>query len=174
VRRGHFVEGLSGAQFALAGAIDRLRGARLEETPLDGFSEQSVQTLSAADPANPYGALLPWPETGGGARFPPKRLAGAWVILVAGKPALYLGAGGRHLMTFPRCFSAEGGELELALSALRRLPRRGRRRHLLVQVIDGEPATRSSLREAMLAAGFEPDYDALTPGVGGTNLAGSQ
>mgnify|MGYP001814568216 FL=1 len=133
-----------------------------------------MQTLSAVDPANPYGALLPWPETGGGARFAPKRLAGAWVILVAGKPVLYLSAGGRHLTTFPGSFSEQGGELGLALAALRCLPRGGRRRHLLVQTIDGEPAIRSFLREAMLAAGFEPDYDALTPVAGGTNLGGSQ
>src|SRR4029077_19964557 len=55
-RRGYFVEGLGGAQFAHAGAVDRLRGLG----PADG----AVLVLAATDPANPYGAALPWPERG--------------------------------------------------------------------------------------------------------------
>ena len=56
VRRGYFVAGLGAAQFAQPGAVDLLRAAREEpETPM-------AVTLAATDPANPYGALLPWPE----------------------------------------------------------------------------------------------------------------
>jgi ATP-dependent Lhr-like helicase len=166
VRRGHFVEGLSGAQFALPGAVERLRAGRLEELPIDGFAEEQVRVLAAADPANPYGALLGWPDGGAcgprqGARPAPKRSAGAWLVLVAGKPVLYVGAGGRQLLSFPGSISDQGGELKLALAALHRLPSSGRR--LLIQQIDGVPSLESPLREALLAAGFEADYDALRP-----------
>jgi ATP-dependent Lhr-like helicase len=86
------------------------------------------------------------------------------VVLVAGRPLVYLGPSGRQLLSFPE----QGGQaLALALAALRRLPRRGRRR-LLIREIDGEPALGSPLRGALLAAGFEPDYDALAPIPGGT------
>ncbi len=174
VRRGWFVAGLSGAQFALPGALDRLRGARLEEVPVGGFSESEVRTLAALDPANPYGALLPWPATGGadGTAGPaPRRIAGAWVILVAGRPVLHLGSGGRHLTSFPDAITEEGGELPLALAALARLPGGGRRR-ALIQSIDGVPALRSPLREALLAAGFAPDYDALAAPLPGCSARG--
>ena len=166
VRRGWFVEGLSGAQFALAGALERLRAGRLEEAPMDGFSTAEVRVLAALDPANPYGALLPWPATGGGEDgepgAAPRRIAGAWVVLVAGKPVLYLGSSGRRLWSFPSGLTATGGELPLALAALSRLSGGGRRR-LLIQTIDGRPALQSPLREPMLAAGFVSDYDALVP-----------
>ncbi|MGD8208159.1 MAG: DEAD/DEAH box helicase, partial [Thiohalocapsa sp.] len=173
VRRGHFVEGLSGAQFALPGAIERLRAAREDEAPLDGYTEDQVRVVAASDPASPYGALLGWPATGAGlsgasatdrsARQVPKRVAGALLILVAGRPVLYLGAAGRQLLTFPEAITDAGGELPLALAALRGL-RAGGRRRLLIRHIDGLPALESPLRDALLAAGFEPDYDALVPG----------
>ncbi|MGE5154893.1 MAG: DEAD/DEAH box helicase, partial [Bdellovibrio bacteriovorus] len=169
VRRGYFVEGLSGAQFALPGALDRLRAARLDETPMDGFGPEAVRVLAALDPANPYGALLPWPEPGGGAA--PRRASGAWVILVAGKAVLYLGPGGRSLTSFPGSQTPEGRELEPALRALHGLSGKGRKR-LLIRQIDGLPAVESPLRPALLAAGFEPDYDALAPAWGGASRPG--
>jgi len=163
VRRGYFVEGLSGAQFALPGALDRLRAARMEEPPVEGFGRDSVRVLAATDPANPYGALLPWPRPAAdSAGSAPRRTNGAWVILVAGRPVLYLAAGGRSLVSFPASTSPEGGELSLALEALRGLSGQGRRR-LLVRQIDGRPALESPLREVLLAAGFESDYDSLSP-----------
>lgn len=161
VRRGYFVEGLSGAQFALPGTIDRLRAARIEETPIDGFGPEMVRVVAAIDPGNPYGALLPWPAPGGGPT--PKRSAGASLILVAGKAVLYLGTGGRQLTSFPTSIDDRGGELGLALAALLRAPRQGRGKRLAIQVIDGRPALESPLRAALLAAGFEPDVDALVP-----------
>jgi ATP-dependent Lhr-like helicase len=203
VRRGHFVEGLSGAQFALPGAVERLRAAREDEVPMDGYTDEDVRILAAADPANPYGALLSWPETaaalvgsvaraGAGdgelargdrsaavrgknaaptegtqhataAKQAPKRrsAAGAWVVLVAGKPVLYLGANARQLMSFPGGSTDTGRELELAAAALHRIPS-GRKR-LLIQHVDGLPALESPLRETLIAAGFELDYDALAP-----------
>jgi ATP-dependent Lhr-like helicase len=160
VRRGYFVEGLSGAQFALAGAVERLRSARLDETPVEGWSEEEVRVLAANDPANPFGALLTWPKPGGGAG--PKRVSGAWVVLVAGRPLLYLGAGGGQLLTFPASADGDEGSLDLALGALGRVPRVGRRR-LLIRRIDGRQVTESPLRERLLRLGFEADYDALLP-----------
>ena len=141
VRRGWFVEGLSGAQFALAGAVDRMRSARMDEVPVDGWSETDIRVLAAADPANPCGSLLPWPDAAGGKAL--KRSAGVWIILVAGKPVLYLSAGGKGLTSIPCSFSEEGGELPLALSALQQIPRTGRRR-MLIQTIDGESALPAS------------------------------
>jgi ATP-dependent Lhr-like helicase len=166
VRRGHFVEGLSGAQFALPGAVERLRAARADEQPMDGYTEDDVRILPAADPSNPFGALLDWPESGaaatvGSARQAPKRSAGAWLVLVAGKPVLYLAANGRQLLSFSASVTDTGRELELAAAALHRIPS-GRKR-LLIQHIDGRPVLESPLRETLIAAGFEPDHDALAP-----------
>ncbi len=162
VRRGWFCEGLSGAQFALAGALDRLRAARLDEVPLGGYGADQVLTLAAIDPANPYGALVPWPATASGAR--PRRLAGAWLVLVAGGPVVYVATGGRQIQTFPGSCTDQGGELALALAALHRLPQGlSRRRRLAIQELDGIPANQSPLGEALLAAAFTLDYDAWVP-----------
>src|SRR5207247_9886521 len=62
-RRGYFIEGLGGAQFALPGAVERLRAQRDEE-------EAPPIVLAATDPAQPYGAALPWPKRGGDAQRP--------------------------------------------------------------------------------------------------------
>ncbi|TVQ94242.1 MAG: DEAD/DEAH box helicase, partial [Chromatiaceae bacterium] len=159
VRRGHFVEGLSGAQFASPGAVDQLRGARLEEPPLDGFGADALTILAASDPANPYGALLPWPATAGAQA--PRRAAGCTLLLVAGRPVLYLGVGGRQLTSFAGDDDDQGA-LDLALDALHRLPRGGRGRFAIRQ-IDGQPPLATPLGPRLLAAGFEPDGDTLIP-----------
>jgi ATP-dependent helicase Lhr and Lhr-like helicase len=86
VRRGYFVVGLGGAQFAVPGAVDRLRAFR--ETP----QEPEVVVLAATDPANAYGIALPWPVKG------PQRAAGAYVVLVDGLPSAYIEKGGRSLV----------------------------------------------------------------------------
>ena len=86
-RRGYFVEGLGGAQFALPGAVERLRS--LPE------AEGSFQLLATTDPANPYGASLPWPKREGGRR--PSRAPGAHVLLRDGEPVVYVERGGRGI-----------------------------------------------------------------------------
>jgi ATP-dependent Lhr-like helicase len=91
IRRGYFVAGLGGAQFALPGAVDRLRAFR-DGAP-DGIPAAVV--LAATDPANPYGVALPWPERAEGPR--PQRAAGAFVVLVGGLASLYVEKGGRGL-----------------------------------------------------------------------------
>src|SRR5205823_224592 len=81
-RRGYFVEGLGGAQFALGGAVERLRELR----PQDGEPKEPL-VLAAADPAQPYGAALPWPKRAGARAA---RVAGAHVVLLGGEPALFV------------------------------------------------------------------------------------
>ena len=82
IRRGYFVAGLGGAQFAMPAALDLLRSMR------DVPDEPRTVTVAATDPANPYGSILPWPEAGSrqeAAR--PTRSVGARVILVDGQAA---------------------------------------------------------------------------------------
>jgi ATP-dependent helicase Lhr and Lhr-like helicase len=132
VRRGYFVEGLGGAQFAMPGAVDRLR------SPDDG----GVAVLAATDPANPYGAALPWPES---ELSQPSRAAGASVVLLGGALAAFVERGGRRVVTY-------GDALEQVAAALADL---GRRRHrLLLTTVDGKPAAETSLGDALRAAGF--------------------
>ena len=88
-RRGYFVEGLGGAQFALPGAVERLRDLR--EPP----REPEAIVLAAADPASPYGAALPWPALAAGRA---SRSAGAFVVTVDGRAALFVERGGRSLL----------------------------------------------------------------------------
>src|SRR5439155_20819349 len=88
-RRGYFVEGLGGAQFALGGAVERLR--ELRDRPEDA----ETLVLAAADPAQPYGAALPWPKRAGARAA---RVAGAYVVSLGGEPVLYVERGGRSLV----------------------------------------------------------------------------
>ncbi len=152
VRRGYFVEGLGGAQFAWPGVIDRLRRVR-DEDP-DGV----VVILSAIDPANPYGWLLPWPEYRDERARGARRVAGAAVVLVDGEPVLYLDKGGRRLRSMTNASD------ELVARAVSRLPdvaRRRPRRTLLIDTIDGIQATASGLAPALRAAGFSREYLSL-------------
>ena len=98
IRRGYFVDGLGAAQFALPGAIDRLRAVR---EPAEAPGRARVHLLAAADPANPYGAALAWPRRDDDDRRAFARVAGAYVVLVDGVAALYLERGGRTLTPFP-------------------------------------------------------------------------
>jgi ATP-dependent Lhr-like helicase len=150
IRRGYFVEGLSGAQFALAGAVDRLRAAAPE-------AAGDATVLAAIDPASPWGSLLPWPD--GAREAQPRRAAGAFVIADRGVPLLYVGPGARQLITFPG-LAAEGA-LALALAALARLPRAGRRAPVVVEGIDGVPVHESPWAPALMQSGFRRDYRGL-------------
>jgi ATP-dependent Lhr-like helicase len=155
LRRGHFVEGLSGAQFAYAGAVDRLREFRSEAHAED------LVLLAATDPANPFGALLPWPSS----REPagsPRRAVGASVVIVGGELVLYLDRAGRGLLSFPGSEPArQSVALARAAGALRQLFRQRRRRSLRIERIDGEAAARSALAGIFLEAGFRSDYKGL-------------
>jgi ATP-dependent Lhr-like helicase len=154
-RRGYFVEGLGAAQFALPGAVDRLRGeVRAGES---GEREpRGALVLAATDPANPYGAALPWPEA---ARpddrsrgHQPARKAGALVVLVDGACVLYVERGGRTLLSFADDLAL----LQPAADALALAVRDGALGKLAVERADGAPVTGSPLGEALAAAGFRP------------------
>jgi ATP-dependent Lhr-like helicase len=148
VRRGYFVEGLGGAQFASPGAVDRLRAAR-------NTAEHDVLVLSALDPANPYGWLLPWPVREGSTVATPRRVAGAAVVLVDGVATLYVDRGGRRLLTFP---AADDPDVEIAAArALTRVAARHRGKILRIEKIDGEPARTSPHAERLRAADFTSD-----------------
>ena len=155
VRRGYFVDGLSGAQFARAHTVDRLRAESREDHP-------KPVVLSTPDPANPYGSLLPWPENSGR----PRRASGSLVVLVDGHPVFFLEKGGKKLTTFGR--AEEPSSLEAAIDGLREVARQKRGRSLKLQEIDGEPARKSPLASRLLAAGFRVDLQGLilmeTPG----------
>jgi ATP-dependent Lhr-like helicase len=157
IRRGYFVEGLGAAQFALGGAIDRLRAAREGIGTRNG--RPAVHLLAASDPANPYGAALTWPRRGDDDRRPLPRAAGAYAVLVDGVAVLYLERGGRTLQTLP-AFDDPAVAAE-AVGALRSLVGEGRDHELVVTKVDGLPVGDSAHRGALLAAGFVAGYRGL-------------
>ncbi len=161
VRRGYFVEGLSGAQFAHAGAVDRLRASRPDEDGDERWTAKDVVMTAAVDPANPYGSLLPWPENehANGAR--PRRISGAWVLMLGGYPVLWVGPGGRQLLTFPIPGRPAPESLAAAFAALERLPGAVGKRRLLVQEVDGQPVSESRYLTLMRDCGFANTYRGL-------------
>ena len=140
-RRGYFVEGLGGAQFALPGAVERLRS--LPEVG-DAF-----QVLAATDPANPFGAALPWPKPPSGRR--PARAPGAHVLLRDGEPLVYVERGGRSLL---RLTQLDEADLAAAARALADAVSAGRLPKLAVEKLDGEPVIGSGHERPLLEAGF--------------------
>lgn len=167
VKRGYFVEGLEGAQFAYAGAVDRLRDCRADaEERDDVVREEEVGILSAMDPANPFGASLPWPAVANADKAKPRRVAGAWLLLARGRPVLYVGGRGRALISFPS--ASEGtGALEAAIEALRRIPVSGRRT-IVIEKVDGENVIHSPIAARLTAAGFVTDYRGMIDVRGGS------
>ncbi|WP_020541749.1 ATP-dependent helicase [Nonomuraea coxensis] len=205
-RRGYFVEGLGGAQFALPGAVDRMRAMApsiaptasgappLEQGPgaaghgaggygagghgaggygaggrgapgygapghgapgygaggREGGGRRAV-VLAAADPANPYGAALSWPQRPGDAGHKPGRKAGALVVLVDGHLVLYVERGGKTLLSF-----ADDERLQPAVDALALAVRDGALGKLTVERADGASIVESPLAAALEAAGFHP------------------
>jgi ATP-dependent Lhr-like helicase len=148
-QRGYFVESLGGAQFAVASTVDRLRSY------LDGIDperpEYRAVVLAAADPANPYGAALPWPTSGCDAAARPGRKAGALVLLVDGELAWFLERGGRTLLTF----TDDPAASHAAAVALADLVTTRRVASILVERVDGVPVLQRS------ADGPSPVMDAL-------------
>ncbi|HZO50067.1 MAG TPA: hypothetical protein VFB26_07975, partial [Gaiellaceae bacterium] len=140
-RRGYFVEGLGGAQFALPGAVERLRELRAAETA-------EALVLAAADPAQPYGAALPWPRR---AAARAARVAGAHVVLLGGEAVLFVERGGRSLVPLR---DPEEGWLRQALAAVVAHVRSGGARRLAVERFDGEPVAESGVLPLLVEAGF--------------------
>ena len=179
-RRGYFVEGLGAAQFATPGAVDRLRATAeptrppsaaeiaSRRTPRDDTGPRTV-LLAAVDPANPYGAALPWPERAtpsddastsavaapeqAGAAptgHRPGRKAGALVVLVDGELVLYVERGGRSVLSW----SAEEAVLQPAVDALVLSVRDGALCKLTVERADGASVATTPLGRALAQAGF--------------------
>jgi ATP-dependent Lhr-like helicase len=148
VRRGYFIDGLGAAQFAVPGAVDRLRAAEPLPEPI---------VLAATDPAQPFGATLDWPETAGR----PTRATGAVVVIDDGEPLAWLDLRGHHLVTFPASLARP-----VWVDALVGLVKDGRTRAIDVRKIDGaahdadDPRVRA-VREALCARGFVAGYRGL-------------
>jgi ATP-dependent helicase Lhr and Lhr-like helicase len=143
-RRGYFVEGLGGAQFALGGAVERLR--ELRPAPDEGLTDRLV--LAAADPAQPYGAALPWPKRAGARAA---RVAGAHVVLLGGLPALFVERSGKSIVPLR---DPEDEWLRPAVEALVEHVKAGRVKRLAVERFDGEPVTESAALPLLVEAGF--------------------
>ena len=155
VRRGYFVEGLGASQFASTGAVDRLRATssgpgEVQRDPARTF------VLASADPANPYGAALQWPDRperpGETTGHRPGRKAGAVVVLVDGELVLYVERGGRSLLSW----TDDPAPLRSAADALALAVREGALGRLTVERTDGEGVLLSDhpLADALEAAGF--------------------
>jgi ATP-dependent Lhr-like helicase len=140
-RRGYFVEGLGGAQFALAGAVERLRGLPQRDN--------DYLILAATDPAQPYGAALRWPKRAEGRR--PARTPGAYVLLRDGNPIVYVERGGKGIV---RLVELEGEELVEAITRLAEAAREKVIPKLGIERVDGEPVFGSGLEDQIIAAGF--------------------
>jgi ATP-dependent Lhr-like helicase len=149
-RRGYFVEGLGGAQFALPGAVDRMRS-------MSDIARRDAQTevVAATDPANPYGASLPWPERDGGHRA--GRKAGAVVVLVGGMLAIYVEKGGRTLLSY----TDDPEDLQPAVDALALAARDGMLGKLSVERADGSDVLDTPFARALVQAGFRPSSRGL-------------
>ncbi len=157
-QRGYFVESLGGAQFAVASTVDRLRSY------LDGPGsfkdperpEYRAVVLAATDPANPYGAALAWPTSGGDGAARPGRKAGALVVLVDGELGWFLERGGRTLLTF----TDDPGACHAAAMGLADLVATRRVASILVERVDGVPVLQprtagpSPVADALADAGF--------------------
>jgi ATP-dependent helicase Lhr and Lhr-like helicase len=150
-RRGYFVEGLGGAQFALPGAVERLRSQQAEaQTP--------PLVLAATDPAQPYGAALPWPKRGEDSRSP-QRVAGAYVVLAGAEPVLYVERGGKGLITLAE---ADDPRMRPALETLAAFVTSTRGRKLSLERVDGEPVVGSSWEALLVELGFRSGPRKLT------------
>lgn len=157
VRRGYFVEGVGGAQFAYGFAIERLRAQR-QTTEFNG--DVPVQVLAALDPANAYGAILPWPQKTVDNTRALRRVAGAWVILHQGALLGYLDAKGATLVTFAACATRPDVAALLA-AGCKRIAMLRRSRAVRLQTIDADPALAAAWTQGLIAAGAQHTFDAL-------------
>lgn len=151
-RRGYVVEGLGAAQFAMDGAVDRLRAAATARDRTDSGAPGRALVLAAADPANAYGAALPWPESPGGVGHKPGRKAGALVVLVDGELILYMERGGKSLLAWPTEPDHPG--LLAAGQALAAAAASGALGTVTVERTNGAAALTSDLGRTLEAAGF--------------------
>ena len=152
-RRGYFIEGLGGAQFALPGAVERLRAQKSGE-------DAPPLVLAATDPAQPYGAALPWPKARDDEHRRPQRVAGAYVVLAGAEP-VRLRREGR-----PRTGAARAGPTTRACGPpWRRWPAScsaGAGASSSLERVDGEPVVGSGLEPLLIELGFRQGPRKLT------------
>ncbi|MFD6360402.1 ATP-dependent helicase [Streptomyces roseolus] len=152
-RRGYVVEGLGAAQFAMDGAVDRLRAAATaRDRGAEAAAGPRAVVVAAADPANAYGAALPWPEPPTGAGHKPGRKAGALVVLVDGELTLYVERGGKTVLSWPT--EPDAPALAAAAGALAEAARAGALGTVTVERINGATALTSPLARPLETAGF--------------------
>ena len=171
--RGHFITDLGAAQFATATVIDRLRGFADTDDVTgwpSGTSEPNVCVIAACDPANPYGAALPWPGDGKS----PSRAAGALVVLADGLPLAHLTRGGKTLTWFPppRAEISEETIIRLVVQALSGAVGKNLTTRITIEKLNGKPVHESSYLEVFRAAGAR-----LTPSglrIGAPSVPGPQ
>ncbi|GAB4583416.1 ATP-dependent helicase [Nocardia sp. IFM 10818] len=159
-RRGYFVDSLGGAQFSTTDVVDRLRSFDIDRSRADGDGDghgtgvrgdSTTLALAACDPANPYGAALPWPKAAAeGAGHRPGRKAGALVVLVEGELALYLERGGKTLLTF----TEDPGVRTAAATALAGLVHERRVDSLVIDRVNGESVHGNTFAAFLTEAGF--------------------
>jgi len=139
VRRGYFIEGMGGAQFALPGAVDRLR--------LGDPADEVV--IEANDPANAYGAAVAWPETHGR----PERRPGALVLLARGAPTAWIDKSGARAATF-------GATNQVTAAALKVLT--ARKGNATLRTIDGVEAGDHPVAPSLFDSGFRAAYRGIS------------
>ncbi len=175
-RRGYFIETLGAAQFSTGGTVDRLRS--FSRDPSLPSPAPTALALAATDPANPYGAALPWPSSGGedsadapggsaggsgasaaedgatpaatGTGHRPGRKAGALVVLVDGALVLYVERGGKTVLAF----SEDETTLRLAGDSLAALVRSGGVDKLAIEKANGAFVLGTPVGHALQDAGF--------------------
>jgi len=150
-RRGYFIEGLGGAQFALPGAVERLRSQRAD-------AEAAPLVLAATDPAQPYGAALPWPKRADDARRP-QRVAGAYVVLAGAEPVLYVERGGKGIAVLA---DHDDPRIRPSFEALAAFVTSGRGRKLSLEKVDGEAVVGSHWESLLIDLGFRAGPRKLT------------
>ncbi|MEU6060457.1 ATP-dependent helicase [Streptomyces sp. NPDC047097] len=151
-RRGYVVEGLGAAQFAMDGAVDRLRAASTARERAEGSAAPRALVLAAADPANAYGAALSWPEPPTGAGHKPGRKAGSLVVLVDGELTLYMERGGKTVLSWAT--EPDDPALHAAATALAQAAGAGALGTVTVERVNGAAALTSPLSAPLEHAGF--------------------
>ncbi|PTR31583.1 Lhr family ATP dependent helicase [Rhodococcus sp. OK519] len=153
-RRGYFVDTLGGAQFSIPDVVDRLR--TYSESIEGRHAAAPTVTLAACDPANPYGAALPWPPTMSGSKNPdapkhrPGRKAGGLVVLVEGELVLFVERGGRTVLTF----TDDVGALRTAAESLAATVKRGGIDKVVVEKVDGVTIHGNDFAPLLTEVGF--------------------
>ncbi len=155
IRRGYFIEGLSAAQFAAPGADERLRN---QATPDESTRARTIM-LSAVDPANPFGTVVPWPELAAEKATRPQRTAGALVIVQGGFAIGYLNRNFDSLTTFRQTVKQSVSPTFTLANAIADLARS--RGPIMLTSIDGFPAATSDLAPDFVAAEFQSSSSGL-------------